>query len=113
MPRPYQLIDACHEAHRAEASSAGYNDVPSWVKPDQGVFFCADCQDTGWMVGLICAGNGACGHRSCGKAESLHNRVVDPSHGYTRRCACITSNPVIARQRALAARHQRTDRDAA
>jgi hypothetical protein len=76
-------------------------DVPAFVNHDQGVYFCQDCADTGFVRGLLCDGDGRCHIGGCGKAG--HTVYA---HVFTRFCSCRGTNPVLLRQSELIA--QRT-----
>ena len=94
-PTPKQVIDACGEASRARAFDGG--DVPAWVNHDADppVYFCRDCDDSGFVRRMVCAGDGQCRLKGCGVLGSARE-----PHDYTARCQCRSTNPVLARQRA-------------
>lgn len=94
-PRPAQIIAACRE--RAHVDSIDGGTIPSWVdhQGEQPKYFCDECQDTGFVLGLACDGYGSCQTPGCGKEA----RRGDP-HTYTRKCACRATNPVLAYERA-------------
>lgn len=98
-PTPKQLIDACGEASRSRAFNGG--DVPDYVdhQAQPPVFFCAECQDTGFVRGMVCYGHGACRLKGCGVLGSTYE-----THDYTARCRCRAENPVLARERASSRR---------
>jgi hypothetical protein len=70
--------------------------VPSWVDPVAEKYFCGTCDDTGFVRGLSCAGDGTCHIGHCGQ---MAGRVFE--HTYTRRCGCVATNPVLMRERDL------------
>lgn len=76
-------------------------DVPSWVNHDEGAYFCSTCDDTGFVRRLTCDGAGQCRIAGCGR----HGHPNEP-HGYTRKCSCRGTNPVLMRQRELVAQRQ-------
>ena len=96
-PRVATLRELCatDSAVRVETS------VPSWVNHDTGAYFCATCDDTGYVRRLECGGDGACHIGGCGKAG--HTVYA---HSYTYACGCRGTNPILLRQRELIA--QRT-----
>ena len=68
--------------------------VPNWVDPVGGRFFCGTCEDSGFVQGLTCAGNGACHIGHCGQFDNQQY-----AHSYARRCGCVTTNPVMMADR--------------
>lgn len=103
MPRPVQLIEACGDAARGHATEGG--SIPPWVNHDQGSYFCATCQDTGFVRELTCDGDGRCRIFGCGQPGHANE-----PHDYTRKCSCRPTNPVLERDRNIlrrsAAAHQ-------
>ena len=92
MPRPVQVIEACQDQARGRAVDGG--GVPPWVNHNEEVYFCAPCQDTGFLRALWCDGDGRCHIPSCGQQG-----MANAPHGYTRKCDCRATNPVLERQR--------------
>jgi len=110
MPRPVQLIDACHDAARSHASNGGY--VPEWVNHNEDRYFCTVCQDTGFERDLECDGTGYCRIGRCGQNEDAdHVKIQNDPHLFTRRCACRPTNPVLAQFRDATRRPADAGRD--
>lgn len=62
---------------------------------------CQDCEDTGFVRGLSCPGDGRCAVAKCGQPGH-----VNYPHDYTRKCHCRATNPTLRKQREyLASRH--------
>jgi hypothetical protein len=57
-------------------------------------YHCTACEDTGFVRGLDCPGDGRCAVAHCGQPGH-----VSYAHGYTRRCHCRASNPVLIKGR--------------
>jgi len=95
-PRPVVILDACIE----EARKGGHytTAMPVDTKDEHGnpvrVYACDVCEDTGFERGLVCDGYGVCHIRGCSDQGSEHE-----PHGFTRRCACRATNPVLMRER--------------
>lgn len=89
-PRPAVLREACRQPRQDAPGTA----IPAWVDPVAGVHWCDACADTGFVLGLECPGDGACHMRSCGRLGDQSH-----THAYTRRCGCLSTNPVIAHDR--------------
>jgi hypothetical protein len=66
------------------------------VRHDDPVYHCARCEDTGFVRGLDCPGDGRCAVGHCGQPGH-----VSYAHSYTRRCHCRATNPVLVRQREI------------
>ena len=91
-PRPSVIREAC----LLVPGVASVTSVPHWVDPAADVYFCNACCDSGFMQGLTCDGDGRCHIGHCGQtAGQMH------THTYTRRCGCVSSNPVMMRDRDL------------
>jgi hypothetical protein len=89
-PRPAVLREACTMIPGVSVSTI----VPAWVNHNADVYFCKDCDDTGFVLRLECPGDGRCGIGNCGKLGSNGH-----AHDYVRRCHCRSSNPVLLRDR--------------
>ena len=73
--------------------------------PEFDARYCTSCEDTGFVRGLDCPGDGRCHVGRCG-----HPGHVAYPHGYTRLCSCRATNPVLARQRErLRAHHHKAE----
>lgn len=55
---------------------------------------CANCEDTGFVRGLDCPGDGRCNVGRCGQTGH-----VSYPHGYTRPCHCRGTNQVLIKAR--------------
>lgn len=100
-PRVATLRELC----ATDSAVAVATDIPAWVNHDEGAYWCKDCDDTGFVRRLTCAGDGACHIAGCGR----QGHVNEP-HDYTRMCRCRGENPVLRRQRELmAARTAKTE----
>ena len=55
---------------------------------------CTNCEDTGFVRGLSCPGDGRCSVGHCG-----HPDYASGPHDYTRKCHCRATNPVLVAQR--------------
>ena len=93
-PRVATLRELC----QSDSAVTVGTDVPGWVNHDEGIYFCSGCADTGFVRGLTCQGDGTCHIGGCGR----EGHATDV-HGYTRRCDCRPTNPVLRRQRELLA----------
>lgn len=91
-PRPSVIREAC----LLVPGVASVTSVPPWVDPVADVFFCSDCDDSGFVRRLECPGDGSCQIAHCGQVSGQST-----SHGYTRRCSCVSTNPVMMRERDL------------
>ena len=68
------------------------------MQHDEPAYACVSCEDTGFVRGLECPGDGRCQCGRCGRPMGS----ITP-HGYTRKCSCRATNPVLLRQRELIA----------
>lgn len=93
-PRVATLRELC----ATDSSVAIPTDIPSWVNHDEAKYYCQNCDDTGYVRRLECGGTGDCHIKGCG----LEGRLNEP-HPYTRACRCRSENPILRRQRELAA----------
>lgn len=98
-PRVATIRELC----QSDSAVAVATDIPSWVNHDEGKYWCASCDDTGFVRRLECLGNGGCRLSGCGQTGHRNE-----PHPYTRMCSCRGTNPILRRQRELVA--QRTAR---
>lgn len=63
-------------------------------RPDELFAHCANCEDTGFVRGLDCPGDGRCHIGRCGQLAH-----VSYPHGYTRACHCRATNPALIQAR--------------
>ena len=96
-PRPAVIREACIVAPGVGSITA----VPHWVDPVADVYFCSTCSDSGFVRGLTCVGDGGCHIGHCGQLAGQTSE-----HSYTRRCRCVSTNPVMQRERDI--QRQRT-----
>lgn len=78
---------------RSAAMKAQEQDLRAAVQPIRGEPWrheCRDCEDSGWVIGLMCSGNEQCGRRQ------KHD-----AHTYTVPCACRPTNRTYLRHQAF------------
>jgi hypothetical protein len=91
-PRVATLRELC----ATDSQLLTVTDIPPWVNHDEGVYFCSTCDDTGFVRGLECRGDGLCRIGNCGKPA-----YPNQPHDFTRCCSCRPTNPFLRRLREL------------